>query len=147
MNNNNSIYYNLVNNETDLRNAMIAGRDNDKDYTLDIKQSTASVLYSLDPTRTENINKCHHKLGLLGGHVASHVKNKSLIDVESDLMGIRHNTKCPSNKFQAGNKPEMTHLKACQFFDYEPVLLPEGMSLESCPTQSYNADGSFSNNK
>jgi len=149
MNNENSIYYNLVNAENKLRNNMIPGRIiyNEKDYEMIVKQSTRIGLYTLDPTRTENINKCCHELGLLGGHVASHVKNKSLIDVESDLMGIRSNTKCPSNKFQTGSNPTMTHLKSCQFFGYEPVLLPDGMSLESCPTQSYNTDGSFSNNK
>ena len=61
-------------------------------------------------------------------------------------MGIRQASKC-SLKHQPKEEPQMTHLRKCQFFDYEPVLLPGGMALESCPTQSYNADGSFANNK
>jgi len=117
------------------------------EYAQRVKESTGPLLYTLNPIRAEHSNKCRHELGLLGGPVASHVKNKSLIDVESDLMGIRQASKCSSTKFQPTTKPEMVHLKSCQFVAYDPVLLPESMASESCPNKSYNADGSFSNNK
>ena len=122
---------------------------------LDILQSTKSFNYNIDPNKFEHNNKCRVEFGLLGGTNVSHTKN-NIVDVENELLGItKTNSKCPDFKYLPSNNnilkpsphyklkilPELnldkTHLKPCNFFNYQEVPKEPYLPYDKCPYSIY----------
>ena len=120
-------------------------------YKKTLEENVSYISYLLDPVRFDNCNKCRPELGLVGGTAVSHI-NGNLVDLESSLFGIdRDLSRCPVTRFIPNNsevkgttlfKPvcrpvidtrDMTHLKSCQMFDYQPSTpTPPPMNLFKC---------------
>jgi hypothetical protein len=107
------------------------------EYSKELKKSTTTLDYMLNPMAFENENKCRHQLGLVGGPTVSHIRG-NLVDLESDLRGqTRLASQCPSRQYlptpvdgvikndkTAPIDTRMLHLPACQMISYKSVPLP-----------------------
>jgi hypothetical protein len=130
----------------------------DCSYAQDLNQTTSILSYQLDPNRYYNTNACRNTFGLVGGNNVSIAKNGNLVDIESDLMGIRPLSKCAELKYiNPCPNGDMTtcqqkyirirgtpttkeriidttphHLPSCQMIRYKPMPLPPAMRMPSC---------------
>jgi hypothetical protein len=130
----------------------------DCSYAQDLNQTTSVLSYQLDPNRYYNCNACRNTFGLVGGNNVSIAKNGNLVDIESDLMGIRPLSKCAELKYiNPCPNGDMTtcqqkyirirgtpttkeriidttphHLPSCQMIRYKPMPLPPAMRMPSC---------------
>jgi len=111
-------------------------------YEKRLDESVGPLSYLLNPMKYENINKCRHELGLVGGTDVSQISG-NLVDLESDLRGqTRMNTDCPNKKFNPSNggitnnkinisgnysnnkrtiDTTIVHLPPCQMIRYKPI--------------------------
>ncbi len=131
----------------------------DCSYAQELSQTTSILSYQLDPNRYYNCNACRNTLGLVGGNNVSIAKNGNLVDIESDLMGIRPLSKCPEMKYMnpcpTGDMNSCQqkqifirgtpttkarvidttphHLPACQMIRYKPIPMPPSMRMPTCP--------------
>jgi hypothetical protein len=131
----------------------------DCSYAQELSQTTSILSYQLDPNRYYNCNSCRNTFGLVGGNNVSIAKNGNLVDIESDLMGIRPLSKCPEMKYMSpcpkgdmntcqpqkivirgtpttrGRVIDTTphHLPACQMIRYKPIPMPPAMRWPTCP--------------
>jgi hypothetical protein len=134
-------------------------RYDDCSYAQELNQTTSILSYQLDPNRYYNCNACRNTFGLVGGNNVSIAKNGNLVDIESDLMGIRPLSKCAELKYiNPCPNGDMTtcqqkyirirgtpttkariidttphHLQSCQMIRYKPIPLPPAMRMPSCP--------------
>ena len=121
---------------------------------LDVKQSMRSSELIMDNIKFEHEKKCRVEFGLVGGTNVSHVKS-DLVDLENDLMGLtRTSNKCPEFQFippegtilkstdyiKCTENPvlnlEKTHLKTCNFFDYQEIPKEPVLGYDSCKTEN-----------
>lgn len=114
-------------------------------YMKDLKENVSILSYILSPFRFEHQEKCHHKLGLVGGSAVSHVE-ANMVDLESELRGqTRYLTWCHKNApkplaegdmiYNDKTEPLSTakkHLPACQFISYRAVPLPPTVNYSRC---------------
>ena len=133
----------------------------DCSYAQELSQTTSILSYQLDPNRYYNCNPCRNTLGLVGGNNVSIAKNGNLVDIESDLKGIRPLSKCPELKYinpcPSGDmntcQPKyikirgtpttkervidttLPHLPSCQMIRYKPIPLPPAMRMPTCGSQ------------
>ena len=134
-------------------------RYDDCSYMQELNQTTSILSYQLDPNRYYNCNACRNTFGLVGGNNVSIAKNGNLVDIESDLMGIRPLSKCAELKYiNPCPNGDMTtcqqkyirirgtpttkariidttphHLPSCQMIRYKPIPLPPALRMPSCP--------------
>jgi hypothetical protein len=114
-------------------------------YARELGGNTSILGYVLNEDRYEHPEKCHHRLGLLGGPSVSQVKG-NLVDMESELLGItRLLSKCSTSKakpleqepFIINDKTSpidttKNHLPTCQMFAYPSVQMPPPMNYPHC---------------
>ena len=131
----------------------------DCSYAQELSQTTSILSYQLDPNRYYNCNASRNTFGLLGGNNVSIAKNGNLVDIESDLMGIRPLTKCPELKYMnpcpngdmnscqqkkifirgtPTTKARVVdttlyHLPSSQMIRYKPIPMPPAMRMPTCP--------------
>ena len=100
-------------------------------YKTRLNQSTASLEYALYPGKFYNCSKCRIELGQTGGNAVS-LYSGNLVNLESQLMGIRRtNPKCdykllPNKDIKLINQP------TCQMVNYSQILTPQGINLDYC---------------
>lgn len=113
-------------------------------YKYDLQNNVSTLDYILSDIRYNNVNKCRHQLGLIGGTNVSHIKG-NIVDLESELRGqTRLLSKCQNNLYVPTNdniikndKTEaidttMQHLPSCQTIMYRSIPLPPKMNLNNC---------------
>lgn len=127
-------------------------------YENELRASTGTLAYALDPNKFYNCNACRMTL-LTPGNDVSIAKNGNMVDLESDLKGItRKASKCPSlkylnpcpksdinmcqpNKIHIRGTPTTKervidttphHLPSCQMIRYKPISLPPAMQFPTC---------------
>lgn len=126
-------------------------------YQSEILQSVGSLNWIIDSSRFVNNNPCRIAFGVVGGNETSVIAG-NMVDLESDLMGIRTASKCPSLKFigqctgkdmnscqpkqavirgnpsNSGRVIDTTplHLRECNLFRYTPVFLPKPYQQPRC---------------
>lgn len=126
-------------------------------YQSSVLQSTGTLNWVLSTDRFVNPNPTRIAFGVVGGNETSVIAG-NMVDLESDLMGIRTASKCPSLKFigqctgkdmnscqpkQAvirGNPSNQgriidttpLHLRESNMFRYTPVFLPKPYEQPRC---------------
>ena len=125
-----------------------------KSYAEQVRMSTGTLQYLLDPMKYDNCNKCRVEDGIVGGNDVS-LNKTNLVDVESDLMGrTRQYTKygcsdyaptCPHGKCKNSKtgipydcqqcQPPKHNLKPCTMFDRIPKPTGPGYTIvpPMCP--------------
>ena len=130
----------------------------DCSYAQELSQTTSILSYQLDPNRYYNCNASRNTFVLLGGNNVSIAKNWNLVDIESDLMGIRPLSKCPELKYMnpcpngdmnscqqkkifirgtPTTKARVVdttlhHLPSSQMIRYKPIPMPPAMRMPTC---------------
>ena len=66
------------------------------EYKHRVAESVGTLEYVLNPLQYENVNKCRIEFGVVGGNNVSQIKG-NLVDLESDLKGVKENFHCPRN--------------------------------------------------
>jgi hypothetical protein len=128
-------------------------------YSQELAQTTSILSYQLDPNRYYNCNACRNGFGLLGGNNVSIAANGNLVDIESDLKGIRplskcaqlqHINPCPNGDMNTCQQKKivirgtpttkarvidtsLAHLPSCQMIRYKPIPLPPALRMPQCP--------------
>jgi hypothetical protein len=131
----------------------------DCSYSQELSQTTSILSYQLDPNRYYNCNACRNSFGLLGGNNVSIAANGNLVDIESDLKGIRplskcaqlkHINPCPNGDMNTCQQKKivirgtpttrarvidttLAHLPSCQMIRYKPIPLPPALRMPQCP--------------
>jgi hypothetical protein len=131
----------------------------DCSYSQELSQTTYILSYQLDPNRYYNCNACRNTFGLLGGNNVSIAANGNLVDIESDLKGIRplskcaqlkHINPCPNGDMNTCQQKKIyirgtpttkarvidttpAHLPSCQMIRYKPIPLPPALRMPQCP--------------
>lgn len=131
----------------------------DCSYSQELSQTTSILSYQLDPNRYYNCNACRNSFGLLGGNNVSIAASGNLVDIESDLKGIRplskcaqlkHINPCPNGDMNTCQQKKIVirgtpttrarvidttpaHLPSCQMIRYKPIPLPPALRMPQCP--------------
>ena len=97
-------------------------------YTHSLQESMKSGEYILNTPMNGNNEPCFYDDPYLrmDKNGVSVCKDKALIDVDSELLGLNvKNSKCPTKKFQPSNEPfcNKTTLKKCEFLSREDTRL------------------------
>lgn len=133
-------------------------------YRKNLRQSTSSLDYILDPNKYYNCNQCRIELGTFGGNNVSLSQN-NLVNVESDLKNItRQLSSCPERKYlpscegcdaneglpcdsrsckrkERKGKKKQNDLPACNIVQYAPRIDHVGFDLKypGCPVENISA--------
>ncbi len=130
----------------------------DQVYNENVKQSTGTLGYILNPIRYVNCRKCRIEQGITQGQDVS-ITPGNIVDMESDLSGrTRLNSKYDCNAYRPkcskkGHKcktdsgipydcdecqPDKLHLKSCSIVDYPTKRTSPGYTVipQVCPPGS-----------
>lgn len=105
-------------------------------YRRDIGTQANALTWQLDPVQYEHCKECRMQFGIVGGSGVSRVARDSMVDMESDLMGLHHPAShCVQHKHLPPSGPRLP--PKCFLFKRYPAIDARLRHLPSCQLVTY----------